>query len=85
MAWLPTYWPVSRTACLLFGDNVFRLRAFLSLCNFHRDFLAFFQCFESFHLDGTVVNEYILSPFVLDESESFIVVEPLYGSRNSFA
>lgn len=64
----------------LLGDYVFRLRAFLTLCHFHRDLLAFFQRFETLHLNGCVVNEYVLTTFAFDKAKSFIVVEPLYGS-----
>jgi fructose-1,6-bisphosphatase/inositol monophosphatase family enzyme len=47
--------------------------------------LTFFQGLEAFHLNRTVVDEYILATFLLDKAETFIVVEPLDGTRNSFA
>ena len=78
-------WPGFRSAVFLLGDNVFRLRSFLSLSDFHRDFLTFLQRLESFHLDRAVMNKHVLTAFAFDESKSFIVVEPLNGSCNSFA
>lgn len=67
------------------GHHIFGLRSFLSLRHFHRDFLPFFKGFESFHLNGSVMNENIRSTFTLDETKSLIVVEPFDGSCNSFA
>jgi hypothetical protein len=69
----------------LFRYDVLGLRTFLSLGHFHRDLLTFFQGFESFHLDRSVVYEYILTAFSLDETKSLVIIEPLYGSFNSFA
>lgn len=69
----------------LFRDNVFCLRTFLSLGHFHCDFLSFFQGFEAFHLDCSVMYEYILTAFTLDETKPLVIVEPLNGSLNSFA
>jgi len=69
----------------LFGDNVFRLRPFLTLCHFHRDGLTFLKRFESFHLNRAVMDKNILATLTLNESKSFIVVEPLDSSGNSFA
>ncbi len=66
---------------MLFGDDVFRLRALLALGHFHRDLLAFFQCFESFHNDRAMVDKDVLAIFTFDKSESLIIVEPLNGSR----
>ena len=72
------------TSYRLFRDDVFSLRAFLSLGHFHRDFLPFFQGLEAFHLDCSVVYEYILTAFLLDETKSLVIIEPLDGSYNSF-
>ena len=69
----------------LFRNDVFGLRTFLSLGHFHRDLLTFFQGLESFHLDRSVVYEYILTAFSLDETKSLVIIEPLDGSFNSFA
>lgn len=69
----------------LLRDDVFRLRTFLPLGHFHRDLLPFFEGFESFHLDGCVMHEYILTALALDETKPFVVIEPLNGSANSFA
>jgi len=69
----------------LFRDNVFCLRTFLPLGHFHRDLLPFFEGFESFHLDGRMMHEYILTALTLDETKPFVIIEPLYGSYNSFA
>jgi len=75
-----------QSACsLLIGHYVFRLWPFLSLRHFHGHFLSFLERLETFHLDCTMVYEYILSTFALNESKSLVVVEPLYGSRNSIA
>lgn len=68
----------------LFRDDVFCLRTFLSLRHFHRDLLTLFQGLESFHLNCSVVYEYIRTAFMLDETKSLIIVEPLDGSFNSF-
>jgi hypothetical protein len=57
----------------------------LTLGYFHGNFLSFLKTFESLHLDRAVVDKYILSAFSLNESKSFIVVEPFYGSGHSFA
>lgn len=70
---------------ILLRDDVFRLRTFLSLGHFHRNLLTFFQGLESFHLYCSVMYEYILTAFALDETESLVIIEPLDGSFNSFA
>jgi len=69
----------------LFGDYVFRLWTFLALCHFHGHLLTFLEGFESFHLDSAMMNKDILSTLALNESKTFIVVEPLDGSTDSFA
>jgi hypothetical protein len=78
--------PRSQPVCkLLLGDNVLRLGSFLTLGYFHGNFLSFFEGFESFHLDCTVVYENILSTFTLDKTKSLVIIEPFNGSGNSFA
>ena len=69
----------------LLRDDVVRVRTFLPLGHFHRDLLPFFEGFESFHLDGRVMHEYILAALTLDETKPFVIIEPLTGSFNSFA
>jgi len=69
----------------LVGDYVFRLRAFLALGHFHRDLLSFLKGFEAFHLDGGMVDKYVLAAFALDKAKSLVVIKPLDGSCNSFA
>ena len=69
----------------LFRDDVFRLRTFLPLSHFHRDFLPFFKGFKSFHLDSGVMHKHILTALVLDETKALVIIEPLDGSYNSFA
>ena len=61
------------------------MRPFLSLCHFHCDLLTFLQGFEAFHLYRRMVDENILPAVAFDEAKSLIVIEPLYGSRNSLA
>jgi len=68
----------------LLRDDVFGLRTFLPLGHFHRDLLPFLQSLESFHLDGGVMYEDILTTFTLDEAKTLIVVEPLDGPFYSF-
>jgi hypothetical protein len=54
----------------------------LSLGHFHRNLLTFFQGFESFHLNCSVMYKHILTAFTLDETESLVIIEPLDSSRN---
>ena len=69
----------------LFGDYVLRLRPFLSLRHFHGYLLPFLEGFKTFHLYRRVVHENILPTIALDETKTLVVIEPLDGSRNSFA
>ena len=75
----------SRCKNELLRDDVFCLRTFLPLGHFHRDLLSFFKGFESFHLDSSVMHEYILTTLTLYETKPFVIIEPLNGPFNSFA
>ncbi len=61
---------------------VFRLWAFLTLSNFHSYFLAFLQSLTTTAVDSTEMYEYIFARFLLDEAETFFVIEPLDGALN---
>ena len=61
-----------------------RLRAFLALGDFELHRIAFLQAFVSLRGDGAVVNKYIWSIRAPNEPVSFRVIEPLYGSFQTF-
>ena len=42
--------------------------------------VAFFQAFESCHIDGGVVNKKIFITFLLNEAVSFFIAKPFYCS-----
>lgn len=56
------------------------LRPFLALSYFHSNFLAFVQRLSSSTVNGTKMDEYVLSTFLLNETETFLVIEPLNGT-----
>ncbi len=61
-------------------DSLF---AFRSLRDFKIDLLAFFQCFETIHLDRRKVSKQIFTTVVRgDKSKSLCIVEPFNGSRS---
>jgi len=60
--------------------NFLSLHAFLTTGGDERDLLAFFQALEAFTLDGTEVNEEVVTGLRSDEAEAFFIVEPLNGT-----
>lgn len=56
------------------------LRTLGPLNNVKRDALTFLKGLESIALDGTKMNEYILSTFDFDEPKTFVCVKPLYNT-----
>jgi hypothetical protein len=63
---------------LLDGSDVFRFQAFFALLNIEADQLSLVQRLESTALNGTEMNKNITSALLLDEAETFTLVEPLY-------
>ena len=53
-----------------------------SVALFHLEghLLAFCERFVTRHVDRRVVNEYVLTIFLLDESIAFPVIKPLYNT-----
>ena len=64
------------------GEDVFRLRALLALCDGKFDPLAFGERFEALTLDCTEVCKNVGARFLLDEAEAFGFVEPFNGSSS---
>jgi hypothetical protein len=56
------------------------LQAFLALHNLESALLTFFQRLEPRPLDGTEVDEQVLSAFRGDEAVAFSIVKPLNGA-----
>lgn len=65
---------------ILQGSHVFRLGTFLTHGHIHRDLLAFVQSTSAGTVDCAEVDEDVLSAFLLNETETFLVIEPLYGT-----
>ncbi len=57
--------------------HVLCLRAFLTLSHIHSDLLAFVKSFSSRTVNCAKVNEYVLPTFLLNETKTFLVIEPL--------
>ena len=57
--------------------DVLSLQTFGAFDNLKLDGFAFVQGFEALSLNGSVVNEHILSGILGDETKTFFVVEPL--------
>ena len=64
-------------------NDIFSLRAFLTLRNRKLNLLAFGERFETIALDITEMCEHVRTGLLLDEAESFGFIEPLYGSGGS--
>jgi len=60
--------------------NFLSLHAFLAASSDEGDLLAFFQALEAVTLDGTEVNEEVVTGLRSDEAEAFFIVEPLNGT-----
>ena len=58
--------------------NVLRLQAFRAFDDFKVDYLSFVQGFETLALNCGVMNEYILTGFLGDETKPLFIIEPLY-------
>lgn len=63
--------------------NVFSLRTFLALRERELNASAFRQSFETRTLDSGEVDEYVRAAFLLDETKTFRIVEPLHSTGNS--
>jgi hypothetical protein len=57
--------------------HILCLRAFLTLSHIHRNFLAFVKSFSSGTVNCAKVDEYVLATFLLNETETFLIIEPL--------
>ena len=57
--------------------HVGSLRALRTVLHFESDALAFSERLEAFSLDSREMNEYVRTVVLLDETETFAVVEPL--------
>jgi hypothetical protein len=62
----------------LYGFYVFRRRAFLTLRDIETDPLTLGQRSETCSLNRTVVNEYIATFILFDESEALLLIEPFH-------
>jgi len=58
--------------------NVSSLWSTSSLLNIKCYILAFFKSLEAFALDSWEMNEYVISTFALDETETFFCIKPFY-------
>ena len=61
-------------------DDIFRLRAFLTLGDPEFHFLAFGQRLEAATADGAEMCEHILAASLLDKTKTLCFVEPFDGS-----
>lgn len=77
------WWVVEVRVVKSGGGYVLCLRAFLTLGDFHRHRLAFVQGFAAFAVNCAVVDEHILAVFLLNETITFVIAEPFYGSGYS--
>jgi NADH:ubiquinone oxidoreductase subunit K len=60
------------------AGNLIGLRAFSALNDVELYFIAFFEAFVAFALDGAVVNEDVCSIIAAEEAITLRIVEPLY-------
>lgn len=60
--------------------HVLRLRTFLTLGDIHGHLLAFHQRSSSRTINGAEMNENIFAAFLLNETETFLVIEPLHST-----
>lgn len=67
---------------LLQLSYVLSLRTFRTLSNGEFYFLAFLQRAEAFGLDSSMVYEYVWALFLLNETETFLVVKPFYDASS---
>jgi len=65
------------------GSDVLGLWTFLTLGDFHRHRLAFLQALAAFAIYCTVMHEYVLAVFLLNETITFVIAEPFDGSGYS--
>ena len=69
--------PIYRLSCL----DVSCLFAFGAGIYFERNLLAFFQCFETIHVDCREVSEQIFAAFIRsDKTKTLSVIKPFYGT-----
>jgi len=61
--------------------DVFRLRAFLAVCDSELNLLAVGQGLESVTLNSAEVYKDIRPVFLCDKSIAFGLIEPLHGTR----
>jgi hypothetical protein len=72
---------VSFSQLFLINDSyVAGLGTFGALGNFKFNFVPFLKRFESFALDGRVVNKYVLAAFNFNKSKTLLVVKPFDSS-----
>lgn len=65
---------------ILQGSHIFRLGTFLAHGHIHGDLLAFVQRTSASTVDGAEVDENVFAACLLNETETFLVIEPLYGT-----
>ena len=66
--------------CLLFCFYVYSRWAFLPTLNVKADTLPLSQRLETRILNGAEMNKYICAVVAGDESKTFFLVKPLYGT-----
>jgi hypothetical protein len=59
--------------------------SFGALLNFEADTISFRKALKTLTFDGTMVNEDIFSALDRDESETLLIVEPLYCTLRHFS
>ena len=69
---------------LLSLDYICRLRAFLAFGDLEFHLITFLQTLVSLRTDRAVMNKYVWSICAPDEPVPFRVIEPLYGSMQTF-
>ena len=57
--------------------DFFSLRSLWALCHLKLDFLTFFESLEAVTLDSAIVNEDVRRAWLLDETVTLRIVEPL--------
>jgi len=63
-------------------SDVVRLWTLLALGNFHGHFLTFMKRSATRAIDSAEVNEHIFATFLLDETKTLLIIEPLNGTLN---
>ena len=72
--------PLARCRRELRSGHVLGRRPFVALLHLKIHLVTFSECFEAGHVDRGVMNKYIPTAILLNETEPFSFVEPLYSS-----